>query len=134
MAIRVYQRKMSLIVAGQKEERYTLAMRSTGIIEPEQLSEEMSRYFSLEGPEILTAVNQLYALIAREVMMGMSVKIDGLGTFYPKLQSKALRNQEDADADAIRRFSVGFRADIKLRQEMQSAKVEKDTGYNIKHV
>ena len=109
-------------------------MRSIGTRTHQELSEKMTKYFSIEGPEALVNINQLYATIAEQVMAGFSVKIDGLGTFYPKLTTKSVKEIEDVTVDCIKRFSVGFSIDRNFQKEMDEVKLEQDRSFNLKHI
>lgn len=66
--------------------------------------------------------------IRAHVLEGEAVKIDGLGTFYPRVSVKFVEKTEDVSVkNCIKNITIGFRPEQKLLKMVKEAGIRKCT-------
>ncbi len=130
-----YKKKIKLNVgsaAGQTG--YVAKLHIPGITSQKDLVEQLAYNMSIEEAEAEMYVEEFAHQIYYAVCSGISVKIDGFGTFSPSFDTVSEQELDKVSSDNIKRVKINFRPDVELQKEVQNAKFEEARNLTIKHV
>lgn len=133
MAIRWYKTKFTARIKGTPTQRYKARISVRGTKTEKDLAKDISNALSIEAPEANLLIDELANQILRAVLSGQSVKVDGLGTFSPKLKTKSTASADDVDSSNILGVGINFRMDPELKKQIESASLEEYKSLDRKH-
>lgn len=112
-------------LADKKIKYYAVPIRSDKV-HINNLAEELSHRCSLTKGDVLSALSGLVDLIEEHLHKGDSVQLDELGTFTLSATSDGFDTPEECTPSKVRAQKICFRADNKLKKNLQFVKFEKD--------
>ena len=91
--------------------------------------QEVSTNTSAQAGEVNGMLRAYLGRIRAHVLEGESVKIAGLGTFYPKVSVRYVENAEDVSVNkCIKSITIGFRPETTLVKMVKESGIRKYTG------
>ncbi len=90
------------------------------------LAEELSHRCSLSKGDILSTLSGLVDLMEEHLHNGDSVYLDNLGIFTLSATSDGFDTPEECTPSKVRAQKICFRADNKLKKNLQFVRFEKD--------
>lgn len=124
---------MTTNINGTPTQRYVARISVRGTKTEKDLAKDISNALSIEAPEANLLIDKLANQILRAVLSGQSVKVDGLGTFSPKLKTKSAKTADDVSSTNILGVGINFRMDTELKKQIEGIDTEFDTRLNRKH-
>ena len=111
---------------GEKEERgLHPRLLLNGKVTTEQLCARIRDRSSLAVGDVKSAITTLAELCGEELCEGREVHIEGLGYFFPILQTtQQVTRSTPHKSTKVKLKSIGFRPDTRLKGYMQGLKVE----------
>ena len=94
-----------------------------------KIIQEVSTNTSAQAGEVNGMLRAYLGRIRAHVLEGESVKIAGLGTFYPKVSVRYVENAEDVSVNkCIKSITIGFRPETTLVKMVKESSIRKYTG------
>lgn len=91
--------------------------------------QEVSTNTSAQAGEVSGMLRAYLGRIRAHVLEGESVKIAGLGTFYPKVSVHYVETPEDVTVkNCIKSITIGFRPETTLVEMVKESSIRKYTG------
>jgi predicted histone-like DNA-binding protein len=106
-----------------KEKKWYASTRTTGKRDLKHLSKDLAEVSSLSAGDVQNVIANLIEQIPKWLMEGISVKLDGLGTFRLSLSSEAAATREEVTANSIKDIYVIFEPDKEIREKVKKTKV-----------
>lgn len=82
----------------------------------DSLSEEISHSTSMTKADVKAVIEELVVLLQKNLVMGMKIKVDGLGTFKISFGGTGHEKAEDVSASDISGVKVTFVADSRIKK------------------
>lgn len=82
----------------------------------DSLAEEISHSTSMTKADVKAVIEELVVLLQKNLVMGMKIKVDGLGTFKISFGGTGHEKAEDVSASDISGVKVTFVADSKIKK------------------
>jgi len=125
MAIR-YRVKTKRPALKDKEIKYYAVPIRNEKVHIDHLAEELSHRCSLSKGDILSTLSGLVDLMEEHLHNGDSVYLDNLGIFTLSATSNGFDTPEECTPSKVRAQKICFRADNKLKKNLQFVQFERD--------
>ncbi|MEG1562593.1 MAG: HU family DNA-binding protein [Bacteroides sp.] len=79
-------------------------------IDSSRIAQQLAERSSLQDGDAMSVLVQLSDIIAQHLQEGRTVKIDGLGNFYPTISSEGVEKPEECTAEKVRVARICFKA------------------------
>lgn len=89
-------------------------------INSSHIAKQLAERSSLQDGDAMSVLVQLSSIIAKHLSDGRTVKIDGLGNFYPTISSEGVEKPEECTADKVRVARICFKAAPTFLQSVRS--------------
>lgn len=124
MAFKYTITERSMRLRGKKETIQVATQVHQGTIRTGEIARELQAITSLGRGDVKSVLEHLGDAITRYITLGYSVKLEGLGTFTPRIKSRAVPLGEKYTADRIKRLAVQFTPDRRLRSALEAVGFE----------
>lgn len=104
--------------------KYTARVYSRGNVSMDLLASEISHATTLSYPDMVAALKAFEIHVQNHIQAGDTVKLDYLGTFYPKIKSKAFDNIDEVSAEGILRKTCRFLPSKTFRRAINNTPVK----------
>lgn len=118
----VTERRMRL--QGKERDIQLATQVHQGTIRTGEIARELQAITSLGRGDVKSVLEHLGDAVTRYISLGYSVKLEGLGTFTPRIKSRAVPLGEKYTADRIKRLAVQFTPDRRLRSALEEVGFE----------
>jgi len=125
MAFR-YRVKTKCSTLKEKKKKYYAVPIRNEKVQIAYLAEELSHRCSLSKGDVLSALSGLVDLMEEHLHNGDSVYLDNLGIFTLSATSDGFDSPEECTPSKVRAQKICFRADNKLKKNLQFVKFERD--------
>lgn len=125
MAFR-YRVKTKCSALKEKEIKYYAVPIRNEKVHIDYLAEELSHRCSLSKGDILSTLSGLVDLMEEHLHNGDSVYLDNLGIFTLSATSDGFNTPEECTPSKVRAQKICFRADNKLKKNLQFVQFERD--------
>lgn len=120
----LYSRVKRTVVTGRNPgQKYLATLFAPQTVSTRQVAEDIAGATSLAVGDVYNAIVSLCEIIKRYNSNSTRVRLEGFGTFSPRISAQAKATLDDVTDDSIRDVSVLFRPEITLRKKMKSAGV-----------
>lgn len=105
-----------------KEDRWIAVLRQEEMCSLDEIASEIAFRSTAGKSEVEGLLRAFLEQIKYHLVGGDGVKINGLGTFYPRVISKAVDNIEDASLkNCVKNITAGFRPESQLRNAVKES-------------
>ncbi len=105
-----------------KEDRWIAVLRQEEMCSLDDIAAEIAFRTTVGKGEVHGLLLAFLEQIKYHLEGGEGVKINGLGTFYPRVIAKAVDNVEDASLkNCVKNITAGFRPESQLRNAVREA-------------
>lgn len=125
MAFR-YRIKTKRPALADKRVKYYAVPIQSNKVHINDLADELSHRCSLTKGDVLSTLSGLVGLIEEHLHKGDSIQLDELGIFTLSVTSDGFETPEECTPTKVRAQKICFRADNKLKKNLQFVKFEKD--------
>lgn len=112
--------------------KYLARIKKKKTIKFDEMSDRIQSRSSVTKGDAYGVLIQFSEIMIEELLEGNPVEIAGVGTISPEFSAKAVDTLDEVTVDTITRRKLGFRPSKKLREKMQSIKIELDPIEDIK--
>lgn len=134
MAIRFVKKKRTIRFGSDPGVKYCAVLFRGEDITFKRLAEEVNNATTVNKADAMATLIALEEIIKSHILDGSAVKLGTLGSFIPKLESKAEVSADKVSADSVKRVSCRFYPSAEFYTALRSAEVqEKDIATNIVH-
>lgn len=112
--------KREVYVKGEKKTIYYPQKLSDGLQDTKSLSKKAALAGTLSAPEFAAYAKGLMTIMEGHLLDGMTVRLDGFGTFSPNISATMVQKKEDCTADTITKKTVRFTPSEELKQRLKS--------------
>lgn len=103
--------------------RYVARISRSADTSLDTVAEEISIATSLSYPDVLAALKAFELFVGNHIMSGSAVKFGTLGSFIPKIQSKAEETLDNVSDNSIKRITCRFFPSVTFKNKMKTCKV-----------
>ena len=109
-----------------KEDRWIAVLRQEEMCSLDEIATEIAFRSTAGKSEVEGLLLAFLEQIKYHLVGGDGVKINGLGTFYPRVIGRAVDNVEDASLkNCVKNITAGFRPESLLRNAVRKAGVRR---------
>lgn len=95
-----------------------------GMVETREVAQELQDFTSLSRGDVMSVLEHLGDVVARYNARGLSVKLGNLGTFTPRIKSKAIPAGEEYDASAlVTAVNMRFTPSVNVKSNLQKTRI-----------
>lgn len=106
-----------------KEKKWYASPRQTGKRDLKSMSKDLADVSSLSAGDVQNVIVNLVDQMPKWLMEGISVRLDGFGSFRLSFSSEGVAAKEDVSATNITDVRIIFDADDNLKDRIQKTKV-----------
>lgn len=106
-----------------KEKKWYASPRQTGKRDLKSISKDLSELSSLSAGDVQNVIVNLIDQLPKWLMEGISVKLDGFGSFRLSFSSDGVLNKDEVTANLIKDLRVIFDPDDNIKERIQKTKV-----------
>lgn len=110
---------------GVMQEKYYACKKTNSSVPTRDIAKNIQEASSLTQADVIGTIYGLVAEIKRELSLGNSVKIDGLGTFNVSVTSTPMNTPNDLKKATIKACNITFRVDKELKEVLKEVHFEK---------
>jgi len=120
-------------VPGDREEKQAYHARfiSTSRTTLERLSQLVSSQTNLSESEVAGVLLAFVSVFKLEMKAGITVELEGIGTFFPALTSHMEINEMGEEELTVKVKTVGFRCAKSLRKEIRDIPLQRDPDKHL---
>ena len=111
--------KREVYVKGEKKTVYYPKIVSDGTQDTKALSKKGALAGTLSAPEFSAYAKGLMTLMEGHLLDGLSVRLDGFGTFSPSISATMVDTPEACTASTINKKTVRFTPSEELKQRLK---------------
>ena len=130
MSVKYRSVKTTLGFLEEKPEVWKVQKLTFPVINEDALIEYISNSAAIPKSTLKGCVLSISEAITYFVINGHCVTFDSFGSFYLKVQTKVAKTAEECDASVITNTTLGFKANTKLSEIINKAKVERAISLN----
>ncbi len=121
--MRFIVKKRNIHVGSSPGEKFVLVPDKGETIKFDKLADVIGQMSTVHRSDAKATLDVLGAAMVFYLSEGHSVKVNGLGTFYPKIRTKSEDELEELGATNIQSISIGFTPSVELRNKMKSVPI-----------
>lgn len=106
-----------------KEKKWYASPKQTGKRDLKSISKDLSELSSLSAGDVQNVIVNLIDQLPKWLMEGISVKLDGFGSFRLSFSSDGVVTKEEVNANLIKDLRIIFDADDSIKDRIQKTKV-----------
>lgn len=106
-----------------KEKKWYASPKQTGKRDLKSISKDLSELSSLSAGDVQNVIVNLIDQLPKWLMEGISVKLDGFGSFRLSFSSDGVVTKEEVTANLIKDLRIIFDADDSIKDRIQKTKV-----------
>jgi predicted histone-like DNA-binding protein len=106
-----------------KEKKWYASPKQTGKRDLKSISKDLSELSSLSAGDVQNVIVNLIDQLPKWLMEGISVKLDGFGSFRLSFSSEGATTKEEVNANLIKDLRILFDADDNIKDRIQKTKV-----------
>jgi predicted histone-like DNA-binding protein len=106
-----------------KEKKWYASPKQTGKRDLKSISKDLSELSSLSAGDVQNVIANLIDQLPKWLMEGISVKLDGFGSFRISFSSEGVATKDEVTANQITDLRVIFDADDLIKERIQKTKV-----------
>jgi predicted histone-like DNA-binding protein len=106
-----------------KEKKWYASPKQTGNRDLKGISKDLSELSSLSAGDVQNVIVNLIDQLPKWLMEGISVKLDGFGSFRLSFSSEGVTDKEEVTANLIKEIHILFDADTTIKERIQKTKV-----------
>ena len=106
-----------------KEKKWYASPKQTGKRDLKGISKDLSELSSLSAGDVQNVIVNLIDQLPKWLMEGISVKLDGFGSFRLSFSSDGVVTKEEVTANLIKDLRIIFDADDSIKDRIQKTKV-----------
>ena len=118
---------------GIEHTKYYACAKRGKLVSSKELAQEISERSSLTAGDIYGSLSALSDVIKNHLLLGNSIKLDGIGIISLSITSEASDEEDKVNARTVKVGKICFRADRELNEDVQAVSFvkERDTpkGY-----
>ncbi len=108
-----------------EEKKYYASIAYGEAINDDVLVKKMAKLCSVNNIDLSTSLLALSCVIQQELKQGKTIKIKGIGTFYPAIKSEGTSDSKKANKSLIKEVSASFRPSSELKTALATADLER---------
>ncbi|HEX2935775.1 MAG TPA: HU family DNA-binding protein [Bacteroidales bacterium] len=106
-----------------KEKKWYASPKQTGKRDLKSISKDLAELSSLSAGDVQNVIVNLIDQLPKWLMEGISVKLDGFGSFRLSFSSDGVVTKEEVTANLIKDLRIIFDADDNIKDRIQKTKV-----------
>ncbi len=106
-----------------KEKKWYASPKQTGKRDLKSISKDLSELSSLSAGNVQNVIVNLIDQLPKWLMEGISIKLDGFGSFRLSFSSDGVNTKEEVTANLIKDLRIIFDADDSIKDRIQKTKV-----------
>lgn len=106
-----------------KEKKWYASPRQTGKRELRSISKDLSDVSSLSAGDVQNVIVNLIDQLPKWLMEGISVRLDGFGTFRLSFSSEGSATKEEVTANQITDVRIIFEPDVTIKERIQHTRI-----------
>lgn len=106
-----------------KEKKWYASPKQTGKRDLKSISKDLSELSSLSAGDVQNVIVNLIDQLPKWLMEGISIKLDGFGSFRLSFSSDGVNTKEEVTANLIKDLRIIFDADDNIKDRIQKTKV-----------
>ncbi len=118
---------------GIEHTKYYACAKRGKLVSSKELAQEISERSSLTQGDVYGSLSALSDVIKNHLLLGNSIKLDGIGIISLSITSEASDEEDKVNARTVKVGKICFRADRELNEDVQAVSFvkERDTpkGY-----
>ena len=119
----IYEPRQRKILGNEK---WIATLKKEEMCSTKEIAEEIAYRTTIGAGEIEGFLIALLEEVKYHLMAGDGVKINKIGTFYPRVICKTVDDVKDASLkNCVKSITAGFRAESQLRESVKEAKMKK---------
>jgi len=106
-----------------KEKKWYASPKQTGKRDLKSMSKDLADVSSLSAGDVQNVIVNLVDQLPKWLMEGISVKLDGFGSFRLSFSSDGVATKDEVTANQIKDVRIIFDADDNIKDRIQKTKV-----------
>lgn len=106
-----------------KEKKWYATSRQTGKRDLRSISKDLSDVSSLSAGDVQNVIVNLIDQLPKWLMEGISVRLDGFGSFRLSFSSDGAASKEEVTANLITDVRIIFEADNNIKERIQHTRI-----------
>ncbi len=106
-----------------KEKKWYASPKQTGKRDLKSISKDLSDVSSLSAGDVQNVIVNLIDQLPKWLMEGISVRLDGFGSFRLSFSSDGAATRDDVTANMIKDVRIIFDADDNIKDRIQKTKI-----------
>lgn len=115
---KVVERKTQIPNKSGKKVVYSANMVKFGKTSTRQLAGQISEKTSFTRADVIGLIEAISSEMLKEMLLGMSVHLDGLGTFSLDIRSSSSENIEDFSRSNIEGLKIRFTPSVEIKTKL----------------
>ncbi len=111
---------------GIEHTKYYACAKRGKLVSSKELAQEISERSSLTQGDVYGSLSALSDVIKNHLLLGNSIKLDGIGIISLSITSEASDQEDKVNARTIKVGKICFRADRELDEEVQAVSFVKE--------
>jgi len=106
-----------------KEKKWYASPKQTGKRDLKSMSKDLADVSSLSAGDVQNVIVNLVDQLPKWLMEGISVKLDGFGSFRLSFSSDGVATKDEVTANQIKDVRIIFDADDNIKDRIQKTKI-----------
>ena len=106
-----------------KEKKWYASPKLTGNRDLKGISRDLAEVSSLSAGDVQNVIVNFIDQIPKWLMQGISVKLDGLGSFRLSFSSEGVAEEKDVSVSLVKEIRIIFVADPEIKGRIQNTKI-----------
>lgn len=111
---------------GVEHVKYYACAKRDKLVSSKELAQEISQRCSLTAGDIYGSLSALSDVIKNHLLLGNSIKLDGIGTISLSITSEPSDEEDKVNARTIKVGKICFKADRELNEDVRAVSFVKE--------